>query len=140
MGLYQARAGCCCARATSRPSTSATAAAGVRPGDPLAAPLPLTLDDDGYLVASGDFSSPIGPGFWNQRADGCPKAPLTARVVRWLDPGVGGGPARKTLDKVFPDHWSFLLGECRLYCFVILVLTGIYLSFFFDPRLSIEVI
>ena len=63
-----------------------------------------------------------------------PKAPVTARVVRWLDRRVGGARmARKTLDKVFPDHWSFLLGEVALYCFVILVLTGIYLSFFFTP-------
>jgi ubiquinol-cytochrome c reductase iron-sulfur subunit len=28
--------------------------------------LPLTLDEDGYLMANGEFSSPIGPGFWNQ--------------------------------------------------------------------------
>ncbi len=45
--------------------------------------------------------------------------------------------ARKTLDKVFPDHWSFLLGEVSLYCFVVLVLTGIYLSFFFSPSTSV---
>src|SRR5207245_7186219 len=41
--------------------------------------------------------------------------------------------ARKALNKVFPDHWSFMLGEVALYCFVILVLTGIYLTFFFVP-------
>ena len=67
-----------------------------------------------------------------------PKAPVTARVVRWLDRRVGGARmARKTLDKVFPDHWSFLLGEVALYCFVILVLTGIYLSLFFTPSTSV---
>ena len=67
-----------------------------------------------------------------------PKPPLTARLVRWLDRRVGGARvARKTLDKVFPDHWSFLLGEVALYCFVILVLTGIYLSFFFTPSTSV---
>ncbi|MDX6485497.1 MAG: ubiquinol-cytochrome c reductase cytochrome b subunit, partial [Gaiellaceae bacterium] len=32
---------------------------------------------------------------------------------------------------VFPDHWSFLLGEVALYAFVVLVATGIYLTFFF---------
>jgi ubiquinol-cytochrome c reductase cytochrome b subunit len=39
----------------------------------------------------------------------------------------------KTLRYVFPDHWSFLLGEIALYAFVVLVGTGIYLTFFFDP-------
>jgi ubiquinol-cytochrome c reductase cytochrome b subunit len=62
------------------------------------------------------------------------KTPLTNRLVRWLDRRVGGARlARKTLDKVFPDHWSFLLGEVSLYCFVVLVLTGTYLSLFFSP-------
>ena len=37
------------------------------------------------------------------------------------------------LNKVFPDHWSFMLGEVALYCFVILVVTGVYLTFFFQP-------
>ncbi|MGW2667500.1 cytochrome bc1 complex cytochrome b subunit [Streptomyces sp. NPDC001272] len=37
--------------------------------------------------------------------------------------------------KVFPDHWSFLLGELALYSFAVLLLTGVYLSFFFDPSL-----
>ncbi|HEX7746153.1 MAG TPA: ubiquinol-cytochrome c reductase cytochrome b subunit [Micromonosporaceae bacterium] len=40
---------------------------------------------------------------------------------------------RKALAKVFPDHWSFMLGEIALYSFVVLLLTGIYLTFFFDP-------
>lgn len=40
---------------------------------------------------------------------------------------------RRTLDKVFPDHWSFMIGEVALYAFVVLVLTGVFLTFFFDP-------
>jgi ubiquinol-cytochrome c reductase iron-sulfur subunit len=28
--------------------------------------LPLTVDDEGSLIANGPFSAPIGPGFWNQ--------------------------------------------------------------------------
>src|SRR5205807_8523827 len=35
---------------------------------------------------------------------------------------------------VFPDHWSFLLGEVALYAFLVLVGTGIYLTLFFDDR------
>jgi ubiquinol-cytochrome c reductase cytochrome b subunit len=42
---------------------------------------------------------------------------------------------RGALAKVFPDHWSFFLGEMALYSFVILILTGIYLTFFFVPSL-----
>ncbi len=45
-------------------------------------------------------------------------------------------PLRRTLNKVFPDHWSFLLGEIALYAFVILLLTGTYLTFFFDPSME----
>src|SRR6188508_1753761 len=38
---------------------------------------------------------------------------------------------RRSFNKVFPDHWSFLLGEIALYSFVILLLTGVYLTLFF---------
>ncbi len=43
------------------------------------------------------------------------------------------GVARRLLCKAFPDHWSFLLGEIALYTFAVLVLTGVYLTLFFDP-------
>jgi len=56
------------------------------------------------------------------------------RTVRFLDDRAGAAPLlRKTLRYVFPDHWSFLLGEIALYAFVVLVGTGIYLTLFFDP-------
>src|SRR3954453_21405626 len=42
---------------------------------------------------------------------------------------------RRTLNKVFPDHWSFLLGEIALYSFVVLLLSGTYLTFFFDASM-----
>ncbi len=35
--------------------------------------------------------------------------------------------------RAFPDHWSFLLGEICLYSFVILIVTGVYLSLHFHP-------
>jgi ubiquinol-cytochrome c reductase cytochrome b subunit len=38
---------------------------------------------------------------------------------------------RRNLRKVFPDHWSFMLGEVALYAFILLILTGIFLTFFF---------
>jgi ubiquinol-cytochrome c reductase cytochrome b subunit len=40
---------------------------------------------------------------------------------------------RKALRYVFPEHWSFLLGEIALYSFVVLVATGVYLALFFTP-------
>ena len=45
-------------------------------------------------------------------------------------------PLRRTLNKVFPDHWSFLLGEVALYSFVILLLTGTFLALFFEPSMQ----
>ncbi len=36
--------------------------------------------------------------------------------------------------KIFPDHWSFMLGEVCLYSFIIIILTGVYLTLFFHPR------
>src|SRR3954454_10571347 len=42
---------------------------------------------------------------------------------------------RRQLNKVFPTHWSFLLGEIALYSFIVLLLTGVYLTLFFDPSM-----
>ncbi|HVM00763.1 MAG TPA: cytochrome b N-terminal domain-containing protein [Egibacteraceae bacterium] len=42
-------------------------------------------------------------------------------------------PGRKVLNKVFPDNWSFLLGEVALFSFVLLVLTGVLLTMFYRP-------
>jgi ubiquinol-cytochrome c reductase cytochrome b subunit len=54
------------------------------------------------------------------------------RLARWVDDRVGVARAgRSTLQKVFPNHWSFLLGEIALYSFVVLVITGVFLTFFF---------
>ena len=38
--------------------------------------------------------------------------------------------------KIFPDHWSFLLGEIALYSFIVLILTGIFLALFFVPSMG----
>jgi ubiquinol-cytochrome c reductase cytochrome b subunit len=62
---------------------------------------------------------------------------MIRRAVRFLDQRSGTAPAvRKSLRYVFPDHWSFLLGEVALYSFIVLVLTGIYLTLFFEPSLK----
>ena len=60
-----------------------------------------------------------------------------AAAASWADqryhPAAG---MRRQIVKVFPTHWSFLLGEMALYSFIILILTGVYLSFFFDPSMA----
>lgn len=43
---------------------------------------------------------------------------------------------RALLRKAFPDHWSFLLGELALYSFLVLLLTGVYLTMFFEPSMN----
>jgi ubiquinol-cytochrome c reductase cytochrome b subunit len=45
-------------------------------------------------------------------------------------------PLRRIFNKVFPDHWSFLLGEIALYSFIVLLLTGTFLALFFDPSMA----
>jgi len=56
------------------------------------------------------------------------------RITRWFDDRLHATHfLRSALNKVFPDHWSFMLGEVALYSFVVLVLTGVYLTFFFNP-------
>ena len=58
---------------------------------------------------------------------------MIRRAARWVDERVGGASfIRSALDKVFPDHWSFMLGEIALYAFVVLLLTGVFLTMFFD--------
>ncbi|HNO39579.1 MAG TPA: ubiquinol-cytochrome c reductase cytochrome b subunit [Marmoricola sp.] len=45
--------------------------------------------------------------------------------------------AKKNLRKVFPDHWSFMLGEIALWSFVVVLLTGVFLSLWFRPSMGI---
>jgi len=37
--------------------------------------------------------------------------------------------------KVFPDHWSFMLGEIALWSFVVVLLSGTFLTFFFQASM-----
>ena len=55
-----------------------------------------------------------------------------ARSSAAVDKRTASAPLlRKVLRYLFPDHWSFLLGEVALYAFIVLVATGVYLTFFF---------
>jgi len=68
-------------------------------------------------------------------APGAPTTRLGKAATEIDDRLIVAGPLRRTLNKVFPDHWSFLLGEIALYSFLIALLSGTYLTFFFDPSL-----
>ena len=58
-------------------------------------------------------------------------------AATWADDRLGlATMMRKNLRKVFPDHWSFMLGEIALWSFVVLLLTGVFLTFWFNPSMS----
>ena len=114
--------------------------------------LPIAVDDEGYLVAQSDFTEPVGPSFWEREADehrhqqGRHQQPRRtprprrspARSAR-SPPGPTTASAsppwrKKNLRKVFPDHWSFMLGEIALWSFVVLLLTGVFLTLWFTPE------
>ena len=62
---------------------------------------------------------------------------MIRRLNTWFDTRLGtSGFVKTALNKVFPDHWSFMLGEIALYSFMVLLITGVYLSFFFEPSLK----
>ncbi|UNX53420.1 cytochrome bc complex cytochrome b subunit [Georgenia sp. TF02-10] len=63
--------------------------------------------------------------------------PGIAKTADYLDTRVGIAKAVKFISrKVFPEHWSFMLGEIALWSFVVLVLTGIFLTMFFVPSMA----
>ncbi len=42
---------------------------------------------------------------------------------------------KRNIGKVFPEHWSFMLGEIALYSFIVVMLSGVYLTLFFKPSM-----
>ena len=62
---------------------------------------------------------------------------FTVAAANYLDERTSVSGAVKELGrKIFPDHWSFLLGEVALYSFVIILLSGSFLTFFFDASMA----
>ncbi len=58
-------------------------------------------------------------------------------ALRWADERIGVAKIGKAgLRKIFPDHWSFLLGEIALYSFIILLITGVFLTIWFKPSMA----
>ena len=62
---------------------------------------------------------------------------FTGAAASYIDDRTSISTAVKTLGrKIFPDHWSFMLGEVALYSFVVILLSGTFLTFFFDPSMT----
>ena len=72
-----------------------------------------------------------------RRAAKVEKPPRVAGAAIWVDDRSGlAAAARTQIRKVFPDHWSFMLGEIALWSFVILLLTGTFLTLWFQPSMG----
>jgi ubiquinol-cytochrome c reductase cytochrome b subunit len=62
---------------------------------------------------------------------------LTGWAANYIDERTAiSGLVRELGRKIFPDHWSFMLGEVALYSFVVILLSGTFLTFFFDPSMT----
>lgn len=65
------------------------------------------------------------------------KGGFLAGTANYLDERVGvAGILKEFGRKVFPDHWSFMLGEVALYSFLVLLLSGTFLTFWFQPAMT----
>ncbi len=61
----------------------------------------------------------------------------TGKIANYVDTRVGASSIVKEFGrKLFPDHWSFMLGEVAMYSFAVVVLSGTFLTFFFDPSMA----
>ena len=61
-----------------------------------------------------------------------------AGTANYVDERVGvAGILKEFGRKIFPDHWSFMLGEVALYSFLVLLLSGTFLTFFFQPAMTV---
>lgn len=61
----------------------------------------------------------------------------TGRIANYVDQRVGlSGIIKEFGRKIFPDHWSFMFGEVALYCLVILIISGTFLTFWFNPSMA----
>ena len=60
-----------------------------------------------------------------------------AKAATWIDERTSlSGAVKEFGRKIFPDHWSFMLGEVALYSFLAILLSGTFLTFFFDPSMA----
>ncbi len=58
-------------------------------------------------------------------------------TATYVDQRIGSNKfLSRNLGKVFPDHWSFMLGEIALYSFIVVMLTGVFLTLWFKPSMA----
>jgi len=63
---------------------------------------------------------------------------LVGKTAEYIDDRVGASKAVKFFArKIFPDHWSFMLGEIALYTFVVLLISGTFLTFWYVPSMTL---
>jgi ubiquinol-cytochrome c reductase cytochrome b subunit len=93
---------------------------------------PAPTSGDASAVAAETPPQQLGPVFKR-----------LAGPTKWADERLGlatlvrnDGKKAFYLRKVFPDHWSFLLGEIALYSFIVLLLTGVFLTLWFKPSMG----
>ena len=64
-------------------------------------------------------------------------ARFTGAAANYIDERTSiSGLVKELGRKIFPDHWSFMLGEVALYSFVVILLSGTFLTFFFQPSMA----
>jgi ubiquinol-cytochrome c reductase cytochrome b subunit len=93
------------------------------------------------LPTTGEESPAGRAAHTNGTTAAVPPRPTRASAAGgWLDERVGLARALNTrlftLRKVFPEHWSFMFGEIALWSLVVLLLTGTFLTFWFDPSMA----
>ncbi|MDN4615597.1 ubiquinol-cytochrome c reductase cytochrome b subunit [Leifsonia sp. F6_8S_P_1B] len=65
------------------------------------------------------------------------KGGFTAAAANYLEDRTSiSGAVKEFGRKIFPDHWSFLLGEVALYSFIVILLSGTFLTFFFQASMA----
>jgi ubiquinol-cytochrome c reductase cytochrome b subunit len=84
-----------------------------------------------------DATIPTNPRA-RQRASG-PYGKI-GKALDELDDRLGVAKGGRTfMDKIFPDHWSFMLGEIALYSFLILLVTGVFLTLYYVPSSTLVI-
>ena len=123
---------CPCHQSTFDLADLATSSSGPRRRLPQ---LPITIDPEGFLVAVDGFAEPVGPSFW-ERGDACATVKTAGKTAGWVDDRfTSSNFLKRNIGKVFPEHWSFMLGEIALYSFIVVMLSRVYLTLFFKPSM-----
>ena len=85
-------------------------------------PEPAVHDDLGAMP-TGKNGGPLGGRFLSATANYIDERTSLSGFVKELG------------RKIFPDHWSFMLGEIAMWAFVVVLLSGTFLTFFFQASM-----